>query len=301
MHSATFPKNSSKRRRITNAMLDALHPLLLLLCSAFVLTAACYAQTSSPSQTEVDKIVSDASYNEMHAVNQGHPFRYLMHSIDGGKATLKEVYETKDGDMKRLLGADDTPLTTEANQAELSRLNKLRANPNEQAREHKKSTANDARDNEMLTLLPKAFLFTYAGMVPGPNGPCYRLTFEPNPNYTPPDRQGEVYHGMAGELWVDRGEQRMVRFDAHLIADVDFGWGIFGQLFKGGTILIEQQDVGEHHWENTLTRLHLSGKILMIKSLDINSTDESSDFHPVPNDGYQAAIDFLKTMPLPHQ
>jgi hypothetical protein len=285
---------------------DALQLLVLLLLCTGVLTVACYAQnptagTSSTGSPDVMKIVRDASYNEMHAMNQGHPYRYLMHSIDDGKSTSKEIYETKDGDMKRLLASNHRPLTPEQNAAELKRLDHLRADPDEQARQHKKSKANDARDNEMLELLPKAFLFTYAGMVPGPNGPCYRLRFEPNPAYQPPDRQGEVYHGMAGELWVDKTQQRMVRFDAHLITDVDFGWGIFGQLYKGGTILVEQKDVGDHHWENTLTRLNLTGKILMVKALTIDSTDEASEFYPVPDAGYQAAIDYLKTMPVPQE
>ena len=127
-------------------------------------------------------------------------------------------------------------------------MQKLRDHPEEQARKHHKDQADGDRDNEMLKLLPDAFLYTYLGTVPGPNGPCYRLHFEPNPAFRPPDRQGEVYHGMAGELWVDQAQQRMVRLDAHLISDVNFGWGVVGRLFQGGTILVEQKDVGEHHW-----------------------------------------------------
>ena len=46
---------------------------------------------------------------------------------------------------------------------------------------------------------------------------------------------------MEGELWVDVGQQRMVKLDAHLVSDVNFGWGVVGQLFKGGTILVEQK------------------------------------------------------------
>jgi len=34
---------------------------------------------------------------------------------------------------------------------------------------------------------------------------------------------------MAGELWVDQGQERMVKLDAHLIDDVNFRLGHFGQ------------------------------------------------------------------------
>jgi hypothetical protein len=146
----------------------------------------------------------------------------------------------------------------------------------------------------MVRLLPDAFIYHYEGMVDGPNGPCYRLSFKPNPNFTPPDREAEVYHGMEGELWIDQHQERMVKLDAHLIADVNFGWGILGRLFKGGTIVVEQKDVGSGHWETTHMRLRLQGKILMIKSLDFETTEDASDFEPVhPQMSYQDAVHLL--------
>ncbi len=266
---------------------------LALACAMLLVTAACYAQGSSPDPI---KIVRDASYNELRTGGQAHPFRYRVHKVDDGKDTIKEVVESRDGDISRLLATGGKPLDADANRQELERLQKLRDNPDEQASRHKRAQANNQRDDEMVKLLPDAFVYTFAGMVPGPNGPCYRLLFQPNPNFHPPDRQGEVYHGMAGELWIDQAQQRMVRFQAHLISDVDFGWGVVGRLFQGGTILVEQRDVGEHHWETAHMQLHLQGKILMVKSLVIDTTEDSSDFQPVPDAGYQAAIALLETI-----
>ncbi len=268
-------------------------------CALLVLSAECHAQTAANAAAAPDaqKIVADASYNELRAGEGGHAVRYRQHSLDDGKDTTKEIVESKDGDISRLVGRNGAPLDAHENQQELARLDKLRADPEEQARRHKKAQAEGDRDNEMLKLLPNAFLYTYSGMVPGPNGPCYRLRFEPNPSFQPPDRQAEVYHGMAGELWVDEAQRRMVRLDAHMIADVDFGWGFVGRLFKGGTILVEQKDVGNRHWETTHMRLNLTGKILMVKSLRIDSMDDSSDFRPVGNLSYQEAIALLEQTP----
>jgi len=96
---------------------------------------------------------------------------------------------------------------------------------------------------------------------------------------------------MAGELWIDQKQLRMVRLKAHLITDVEFGWGIFGRLYKGGTILVEQKDVGEDHWEQTLLHLNLTGRILLIKALNIDTLEETMDFSPVPSDWtYQDAV-----------
>ncbi len=286
---------------------DCLRLGLGLLGAACLVTAACLGQspaelTHAPSgPPDARTIVQHASYNELHAGNGPHPFAYTVHSTDGSKRTTKRIMETRDGDMTRLLEQDGHPLDADKNAAELARLNKLRDNPDDQLRRHKKAQADSMREDEMVRLLPEAFLYTYKGMVPGPNGPCYRLAFAPNPDFHPPDRQAEVYHGMAGELWIDSAQQRMARLDAHMIADVNFGWGVVGRLFKGGTILVEQKDVGQGHWETTHQRLHLTGKILLVKDLDIDSTDDSSDFAPVPDAGYQAAIAMLEKTPIPAQ
>lgn len=239
-------------------------------------------------------IVRRASQNELHSSNGNHPFRYKLHKIDDAKVTTKEIIETKDGDVARLVAIDDKPLDTDAQQAELDRLNNLAAHPELQEHRRKREQEDSDRANKMIRLLPDAFVYKYEGMVNGPNGPCYRLSFQPNPNFDPPDREAQVYHGMAGELWVDKAEERMVKLDAHLIADVDFGWGILGRLYKGGSILVEQADVGDHHWETTHMKLSLTGKALLFKSLSFQTTEDASDFQPVPPEtGYQNAIKML--------
>jgi hypothetical protein len=263
----------------------------ILLAGLCLAGATCFAEEPDPST-----IVKNASYNELKPSEKPHPFRYKLHKIDDGKSTTKIIVETKDGDIARLIDRDGEPLSGDANQAELARLNNLLEHPEIQEHRHKKEQEDGTRENEMVRLLPQAFIYHFEGIVAGPNGPAYRLTFKPNPNFNPPDREAEVYHGMAGELWVDQAQERLVKLDAHLIADVNFGWGILGKLYKGGSILVEQADVGENHWEAIHMKLDLTGKALMLKSLSFKTTEDASDFHPVPNEGYQAAIKMLEAL-----
>lgn len=251
----------------------------------FGLSGFSFAQDNSP-----DAIVKRATHNELAASGSAHPYRYTLRKSDDGKITTKEIIETKDGDVARLIAVGDKPLSPDAETAEIERLKNLIADPSIQAHRKQREQADADRANEMVRLLPNAFIYHFEGMVDGPNGPCYRLSMRPNPSFKPPDREAEVYHGMAGELWIDQKEERLVKLDVHLIADVDFGWGIVGQLYKGGKILVEQKDVGDGHWEQTLLRLNLEGKILLIKSLIIDTTETESDFAPVPaNWTYQDA------------
>ncbi|HUY81075.1 MAG TPA: hypothetical protein VMU92_05075 [Acidobacteriaceae bacterium] len=258
-------------------------------CAALLLSFA-LAATVSAQKVNPGKIVRDAAYNELHA-RDNHPFRYTLRKDDNGKVTTKEIIETTQGDVARLIAINDKPLSPAADAAEMHRLQNLLAHPELQAHRLKKEQADSNRANEMLRLLPTAFIYQYEGMVQGSNGPCYRFKMEPDPNFDPPDRQAEVLHGMAGELWIDQREQRMVRLNVHLISDVEFGWGIFGRLYQGGTILVEQKDVGQGHWEQSLLRLNLRGTILLFKSLVIDTTETESNYAPVPVDWtYQDAV-----------
>jgi hypothetical protein len=257
------------------------------------------SHTGNPT-LDPPKLVRDASWNELHAKSPGRSFSYRQHKVDPKGSTLKQIVETKDGDVARLLEKDGKPLPPDEEKAELDRLNHLLEHPEEQEHRHKKEQEDGARGDEMVRMLPDAFLYTSDGMVQGPNGPCYRLKFRPNPAFTPPDREGEVYHGMVGVLWIDQAQMRLAKIDAHLISDVNFGWGVLGRLYKGGSIEVENADVGLHHWETTHMKLQLQGKILMMKSVDFSTTEDFSDFQMQPQElSYQEAIHLLQRVPGP--
>jgi hypothetical protein len=270
-----------------------------MLVAALVLGGWAKAQSQNGNPpVDSQKIVRDASWNELHSKPPGRSFRYRQHKVDPKSTTVKEIVETKDGDVARLIEKDGKPLPPQEAQAETDRLNHLLAHPEVQEHRHKKEQEDSARGDEMVRMLPDAFLYTFDGMVEGPNGLCYRLKFKPNPAFTPPDREGEVYHGMVGELWVDQAQLRLVKIDAHLISDVNFGWGVLGRLYKGGSILVQNADVGLRHWETVHMKLQLQGKLLMMKSVDYSTTEDFSDFQVQPQElGYQEAIRLLQQTP----
>ncbi len=256
------------------------------------------SQTGNP-EVDARKIVRSASWNELHSKSAGRSFRFRQDKVDPKGSSVKEIIETKDGDVARLIERDGKPLPPEEEQAETDRLNHLLEHPEVQEHRHKKEQEDSARGDEMVRMLPDAFLYTFDGMVDGPNGPCYRFKFRPDPAFTPPDREGEVYHGLVGELWVDQAQLRLVKIDAHLISDVNFGWGILGRLYKGGSIFVENADVGLNHWETTHMKLRLQGKVLMMKSVDFSTTQDFSNFQVQPQElSFQEAIHLLQKTPV---
>lgn len=265
--------------------------------AALLFTPPVLLGAQQPSTTIPDPaaLVRRATHNELATSGPGQAVRFKLRKADDKNITTKEIVETKDGNVARLIAIGDKPLTSDQEKAEADRLAKLMSDPSIQAHRQKREKEDNDRANKMLKLLPDAFLYTYTGMVDGPNGPCYRLTFKPNPNFNPPDRESEVYHGMAGEMWIDKNQERLVKLNAHLIDDVEFGWGILGRLYKGGTLLVEQADVGGHHWETTHMKLNLTGKALLFKNLRFNTTEDAYDFQPIAQMGYREAIKLLQT------
>ena len=137
---------------------------MLLLLSMFLCDPAKAQSPKEDVAANPVPLVQRASHNELGTGN-GHPYRYKLHKIDDGKITTKEIVETKDGDVARLISTGDKPLSPEAEQAEIDRLNNLLAHPEIQAHRHKKEQEDSDRANEMVRLLPDAFIYHYEGMV----------------------------------------------------------------------------------------------------------------------------------------
>jgi hypothetical protein len=268
-----------------------LEPILLALAPAWILSAP----TQQPAPIDPTALVRRATQHRMDASRNHRPLRYLLRKTDALHDTTKDMIETRDGDVARLVAINGQPLSAQAGQAELDRLNTLAAHPEIQEHRRQREQKDADRVNRLMQLLPDAFLYRFEGMVGCAAGQCYRLSFSPNPSFSPPDVEAAVFRGMAGEVWIDQAQERLARLDAHLIANVDFGWGIIGKLDKGGTIQIEQADIGGHDWEVTSLKLNMKGKALMVKSLSFQITEQANHFSLAP-DGvdYRKAIQLLE-------
>ena len=224
------------------------------------------------------------------------PVRYVLRKTDGDHETTKEIIETKDGDVARLIAINGQPLTAEQEQTEMNRLNTLAAHPEMQVRRHRSEQKDAARIDQLVGMLPDSEVYTLEGMVSCGASQCYRLSFTPNPNFETPNIEAEVLRGFAGEVWIEQTQQRLVRLDAHLVREVTVGFGILGRLNQGGTMELQQEFEGNaQEWQPTVLKMNLSGKALMVKTVNIRINELASDFAPVsPELGYRDAIAMLK-------
>jgi hypothetical protein len=260
---------------------------------------------AAPSLTG-QALVDRALANELHAAQNGnldanqdtnqdagHPMRYQLRKTSPRVTTTKEIMETRDGEVARLIAINDKPLGATDEADEEARLHALLGDPAKQQRRKDAEDDDASRALRVLRALPSAFLYQDAGPGEGPPGKVEKFTFRPNPNFNPPDLESEVLPAMAGDIWIDPVRQRVARLEGHLQQDVDFGWGILGRLNKGGWIVIEQGDVGGSQWRTVRFEMQMSGRVVF-KTRVFDTTEVQSNYAPLPlGMSYQKAIEIL--------
>jgi hypothetical protein len=240
--------------------------------------------------------------NEVKSANDDST-RFLFRGIKTTpKGSTTRIYvETKDATAGMVVAYNGNPLTSEQRRDEEARFGRFATNPEELRKKRQQEKENAENSLRITRALPEAFLYEYAGEEQGspgmgrPGSTLVKLKFQPNPKYEPPSRVEEILTGMQGYILLDPVHHRIAGIDGTLFKEVGFGWGILGHLDRGGRFFVQQQQVDDNLWEISSMTLNFTGRILMFKSLNINSTEVFSGFKRVPSDiTFAQALELLK-------
>ncbi len=224
-----------------------------------------------------------AVQNEVNAQNDNMHFMWRQDSKRAKGLETKLMIETNDLIVSRLIAKDGHALTPDERSQDDARVEHLLQDPDALQKKRQEQHEDADRVNRILKSLPDAFLFKFVGVEPNGKAKDIHYSFEPNPNFRPPNRETMVFQGMKGDLYIDQSALRIAKIDATLFRDVPFGWGILGRLNKGGRFLVEQCRIEDGHWETTHSILSFTGKILLFKSLNIQQEDTLSEFRRMPD------------------
>ena len=251
-----------------------------LLAVALLLPAAafCQAQASEASVSPHDLVRAMVSHELQPLDSSQCRWMYRKEREVEGRKIVKEVVETPQGSLFRVIGQDGHALSAQEREQEQQRLEKLIRDPGEQQRLEEAKKKDLERYRSFLELLPDALLFSYEGR----DGDVIKLKYEPNPNFQPPNREARVFHAMQGELWIQATEQRLVRIRGEIVSDVKFAGGLLGRLDRGGTFQFEQSEIAPGQWEMVRMQVDLKGTALLFKSIAVQQSEQRSHFRPVP-------------------
>jgi hypothetical protein len=255
---------------------------MLVTCNlgfAWQRSAAPAPATNFQNDPKARELVRTVVANELkqEEIDRSH-YMFKLRKVTPKGTRIQEIVQTDGGNVARTLSVNGQPLAPDQRQAEEQKVQRLLNDPSEQKKRLKEAKEDEDRAQIMVRALPNAFFYQEIGR----EDAVVKLRFRPDPNYQPQSREESVYTGMAGELWLNVPQQRLRKIDAHLFHDVDFGWGILGRLYKGGSFMVFQEQVDGNHWDTTAMTLDLTGKALMFKSIVYKEQEYESDFHRLP-------------------
>lgn len=258
----------------------------LLFFSSFTVWAS-QPQGSDPAAVEE---VRQAVSAELEADRTDKSnWTYRENDVTPGKNAVYTTIETPKGTLRRLIELNGHPLNGDAAANEMRRIQSYVQDSAAQARARRNSAHDDAQAEELLKMLPEAFLWTKASE----NGESDTLNFRPNPNFDPPDMQSRVMGIMEGQMVISKEGHRIVTLRGKLSDDVLIGWGILGRLNRGGTFDVERRMVGEHHWQITETHVHIGGHALLFHTIGQQEDDVKTEWKPSTAQTLQQAVQEL--------
>ena len=254
-----------------------------MLACMFLISWQAAGQTTLTT-SEAGALVRQTVSNELAAANAGGHYMYRFHKQTPEGSETRDIIETRKWLIGRLIRKNGQALAPAAQQDEDERLRGLLTHRTRLAKLQEDQLYDQARIRRMLKAMPAAFLYQRVRTeTPDSGRKLVRLSFRPNPEFRPTSLQLRVLLGMRGTMLIDPVAKRLVRVDAKLFKDVNFGWGLLGRIYHGATFLLEQHGVGEHRWAITTLKLNYTNRKLLLFTSHADSVRKADDFRRMPD------------------
>jgi hypothetical protein len=246
---------------------------------ALLLAVGVGVRAQQRQDVKAQEMVRVAVKTELAADREDHT-RWSFNDVDKKPdgAGVYRVVETDRGSVKKKIEWNGRALTPEELQREDARIEAFVGDAAQQAKQKKDGAQDDKRAENMLRMLPDAFLWR----VVSDSGETVELEFVPDPGFDPSSMESRVFAAMAGELVVDKKQNRIKTMKGKLVADVKFGWGLFGKMNKGGTFNVERRELAPGVWQITESHVHIDGKALLFKTISEQEDEVKTEFRRMP-------------------
>lgn len=304
-----MPDRRAAEQRTTVSVLTS--GIGVMVC-ALLLAAGAAAQHTTPAQVASSDLsvppmrwAEAAVGTEERIINfDGNALlRYRTRRVDAKGEAVREVIESKEGTVARLVEHNGQPLTAEENNDERERLQAILDHPDAFLRHIRREAGGRSYAVELLHNMPKAMLWSY---VPGQpqlanaSGPAVVLDFKPDPQFKPPSLITEALTGIAGRVWVDVATHYVTRIQGTILHPVDFGWGgVLARIREGGVVVLEQQQAANQRWLYSRLSEHITIREMLVHTTEENVEMTASNLQPLPHAiPFQEAVHLLLAMPV---
>jgi hypothetical protein len=239
------------------------------------LVAFCLLLLWPPLSAQTGKeLMADACYNEVHQREQNVLWASRVQRRTADHVYLEEEIETVEGPIHRLIAVDGhEPSPSERKQND-NRLRDLMQNPKARLAAKKNREADEKKFGELLRVMPDVFLYEDQGN----HGGMEKLAFHPNPAFAPKSYEETALHAMSGVILIDLDEKRIAHLSGTLTQQVDFGFGVIGQLKRGGNVEVNRIRLSPGIWKTNSSRIDINGRIALFKTISEQQDETHSEF-----------------------
>ena len=275
--------------------------------SAFAQSGAATLDSQPPNPPGTPKSWAEAAVRNQLSIIQddGHPIRYIVRVVNRKGDTTREVIESVQGNVARLIQRDGKPLTAKEDAEERSRLNGILASPGDFLKHEQRNGPGRNYALQVIKLMPSATLYSYTPGQPQPPGassPQVVIDYKPDPAFHPPTMVSELLTGLAGRVWIDARTGIMTRMQADVIRPVNFGWGFVARVYPGGHIEVEQTLVVGRRWAVAHVDSNVTVREMMLRTVNDKTKMNAWNFQMLPAPmPYQDAVHALLAEKIPLQ
>ncbi len=294
-----------RRRHLTSSA-------VVLLCCWFCFVARATGQAATPARSAADaelhvppvEWAQAAAAEEQHAIeyDKNSLLRYKVSRTDAKGRVVRQVVESRQGSVARLLQRDGQPLTTTENDAERERLQAILDEPDAFLRHMHREDGSRAYATELLRAMPAAMLWSYTPgqpQLPDFAGTEVVLDFTPDPNYKPGGLVEETLTGIAGRVWVDAATRNVLRMEGRTLHAIDFGWGgVLARVRQGGTVALDQRPAASHRWLFSHMVEHIAIREVLVHTVEEDVEMTTYDVQAAPQRSYREAVQWLLSLPV---
>ena len=266
------------------------------------------AAQANPMAVPAKQWAADACANELKVLKVDNTFlRYQVHIVDSKGDKVRDVIESRDGTVARMVMRDGRALTKEEDDGERARLQAMLDSPAAFARHIKTDQTGKKLAADMIEQMPSAMIFTYTAGQPQRAGhlasdpPEIVVDFTPDPNWKAPTMSSEAISGMRGRAWIDVRTHYLARLEGEIFRAVSLGWGLFAKLYPGGSVTFDQVRVADQRWIFSQFSQHILVRALMVKTIKQDAEIKGTAYRAIAAMSYQDAIHQLMATPLPGQ
>jgi hypothetical protein len=236
-------------------------------------------------------LVKDACFNAIQQREAKSLWSYRVERHEDKHIILEQVIETVDTPVTHLLAVDGHAPTVVQLKEEEERHRSLLKSSDGQSALKKDHDQDSKKMEEMLRVIPEAFVFQDQGKHRG----LEKIAFHPNPDFKPKTYEQRVLHTLVGTALIDLHDKQIARISATLAQRVEFGLGLLGRVDRGGTVNIARTRLPDGVWQVSMEEIDLSGRMAIFKSLNRHKDEQRSDFKPVaPGTTVAQALDELE-------